>query len=954
MVQLIEWSLPTHQSRIWQEVHAQRARDLWGLWNRGYPVGELLAHFPHPNTKRKSYMTVYNTLPAPNITHPEAIKTCFFRYLIEYERVRNHPLLDGWFTVDWAAAGDGPAHHFALPRIVFIPTSNESSGFAIGDEHEAIRAAWALIRTELELPDLPVTEANKNGRQALVDWIVKELGPAYFPASKKQAKQWKGKISLLVGKSTVGDQFYLLQAQQEHEKAQTKFTLLELIGSSDTNLHILLRHPNKDDITALESFPYIPIGALDTLKTLDKMNRFHIEQTWFSLITLMTERSTGRVHANLCYSLASELMEGFSTVARVVLHEKTKTTATYKFVTDFRSEIWGVVDHPNALEFADMAFEENDGEVAINDVYDPLTWKKSHQYLVAKIQSADPHTLSIQKTEFSKDKAWPKEGFLKVSNWGNRSIADRKKMLINRAGDLRVIEERMQSEDEDSIVWLHRHNILTKNLEFGPKWRLESRGPFQLIQGPPGTGKTWTSTRLIEDILGYNSAARILVCAKEHLALDHLVDAIKSSFEASEVNIARIASSVHHGLTDEDDTWIHHSQDYWKTIAEAQDSSLSELVLNPDESAKVWTYGAYLNECQIICTTTTDLFLLDNLRKDHPLVFDYCIVEEAGKAYISELIGAIAMSRTWLLVGDQMQLPPYQLQQTRSHYHSILSLVENEENVQVKRDYDYVRKMLIDLKFVLRWGVLADLNTDDYMDRYMDSSFEPFKNYYALLENHDATHFLPEQRRMFETLSQLISSVFYNTTFEWKKPNQIDDSKLPSFFKTQGRLILVDTPHSSKKKKWKETLNHRHSRQNEEEAKVVIQLLDRLEDHHDVVVLTPYNGQVDLIKNMMGNKYPTVKVHTTDGYQGKEADFVVLSLVRNNVLTGRRRWGFVTDPHRLNVALSRAREGLIVVTSAQQITESEMVDGANHLQMVLDYIQNHGKIISSNQLGRDT
>lgn len=85
-------------------------------------------------------------------------------------------------------------------------------------------------------------------------------------------------------------------------------------------------------------------------------------------------------------------------------------------------------------------------------------------------------------------------------------------------------------------------------------------------------------------------------------------------------------------------------------------------------------------------------------------------------------------------------------------------------------------------------------------------------------------------------------------------------------------------------------------------------------------VVTPYNGQVQLIKDMMADdsdlkalldrKPTTIEVKSVDGYQGRERDVIIFSAVRSN---RQGAIGFLTDWRRLNVALTRAKSALVVV-----------------------------------------
>lgn len=82
-------------------------------------------------------------------------------------------------------------------------------------------------------------------------------------------------------------------------------------------------------------------------------------------------------------------------------------------------------------------------------------------------------------------------------------------------------------------------------------------------------------------------------------------------------------------------------------------------------------------------------------------------------------------------------------------------------------------------------------------------------------------------------------------------------------------------------------------------------------------IVTPYEGQRSYIVTSMQTHgtlkkelYKEIEVASVDAFQGREKDYIILSCVRSNEHQGI---GFLNDPRRLNVALTRAKYGLVIL-----------------------------------------
>jgi AAA domain len=351
-----------------------------------------------------------------------------------------------------------------------------------------------------------------------------------------------------------------------------------------------------------------------------------------------------------------------------------------------------------------------------------------------------------------------------------------------------------------------------------------------------------------------------------------------------------------------------------------------------------------------------------------PLTLPFVIVDEACQSVEpANLIPIVSTNscRSLVILGDPCQLPPTVRSQGAAPFLS-QSLMERlaatlylsdvvqhkqqqEGNEQLhKMDESYINSLPIKQAISLVKSRSRDLRSDDSSPS-IERSYK--KTYSGSL-------LLSIQYRMHPSIAALPSAIFYNSLLSTPQfisksrffPNELRQSmKCEDPFncvrvidvggKNNERQGLIPGTLSTETKYYAATEEEKTTYWNEAEANVVLSLIkqaieqnsNEVTNSRSIGVISPYNGQVQLIKSMISANTEirdilsrlnnvSIEVKSVDGYQGRERDIIIFSSVRSN---RHHRIGFLHDWRRMNVALTRAKSALFVVGDLDTLSHAD-------------------------------
>jgi hypothetical protein len=234
---------------------------------------------------------------------------------------------------------------------------------------------------------------------------------------------------------------------------------------------------------------------------------------------------------------------------------------------------------------------------------------------------------------------------------------------------------------------------------------------------------------------------------------------------------------------------------------------------------------------------------------------------------------------------------------------------------------------------------------------------------------------LSTQHRMHPSLSEFPNQEFYAGRLSDAPATSAIQPIHSSYMKPGMHLSFVNH-------KGKERVTKNKSLENNGEADMVIKIiadvLCRNEDisGHDIGIITPYLGQKELLWKSLQD--PTshhrtllakeiarlggprsrltevndIELHTIDGFEGREKKVIVFSLVRANAL---KYLGFLKEERRWNVALTRAKNALIIVGNASMLergngTAQDEFEEDIFLHRYADHLRQHDCIIDAKEV----
>jgi len=394
-------------------------------------------------------------------------------------------------------------------------------------------------------------------------------------------------------------------------------------------------------------------------------------------------------------------------------------------------------------------------------------------------------------------------------------------------------------------------------------------------QGPPGTGKTRTLLAFICAALRLRTGAGpcVLACAPSNVAADHLLEGLLEGQPGVRVvrlgAPAKVAPHLRRATlfaaAAQHPQMVRATQLRSAARAAGGDAGAAAALRRAAREAEATALQETLCACDVVvatCSGAGDESLLGELS------FSWAVVDEATQATEPACMLPLVRARAALLVGDAAQLPPTVVSEAACQGGLELSLPERLQAV--------APSLLLDTQYRMHPALAAFPSLRFYRGRVRSAPTE-------------------EQRPA-------------PPGFPWPSHAQ--------------PLAFMDVRHGAERRD-----AAGDSVSNAAEATLCAHIVHGLlcAQHglkaHQLGVVTPYAAQVRLIGRALRSRLGAaaaaeVSVRSVDGFQGQERELILFSAVRANA---DRQLGFTADARRLNVALTRAKRGLIVLGQRQTL-----------------------------------
>mmetsp|Transcript_6834 Transcript_6834/g.14827 ORF Transcript_6834/g.14827 Transcript_6834/m.14827 type:complete len:1057 (-) Transcript_6834:479-3649(-) len=405
--------------------------------------------------------------------------------------------------------------------------------------------------------------------------------------------------------------------------------------------------------------------------------------------------------------------------------------------------------------------------------------------------------------------------------------------------------------------------------------------PMSLIQGPPGTGKTVTSATLVYHLTRQNMG-QVLVTAPSNVAVDQLTEKIA----ATGLRVVRLASKTREATASSVDHLCLHimtplaaGEEFNKLQRlKTEVGELTERDQKKYRALRNRTEREILQAADVICCTCVGAGdpRLKNFR------FRQVVIDEATQAIEAEALIPLSMgAKQIVFVGDHCQLGPVVMCKAAAKAGLTQSLFE--------------RLVLIGLR-PIRLQV-------QYRMHPILSEFPSNMFYEGSLQNG-----VTESDRQLRHMPGYTGK----DDFPWPIKNK------PMFFWGIAGMEEISASGTS-------YLNRTEASYVE---KIVTHLLKMGVESSQIGVITPYDGQKKYVQEHMrrsgslaASVYEAIEVNSVDAFQGREKEIILVSCVRSSETQGI---GFLSDPRRLNVALTRARLGLVLLGNPRVLSKNPL------------------------------